>query len=386
MEEIIDIKQKIWLSSPHMSGGELDYVHEAFDSNWIAPLGSNVTGFEQELKTYLEKKVEVAALSSGTAALHLALILLGVKSGDEVICQSFTFAASANPIVYQGATPVFIDSESNTWNLCPDALDIAIKDRLANGKKPKAIIAVHLYGMPYNIEKIHNIASQYQITVIEDAAEALGSTYKDQKCGTFGDFSILSFNGNKIITTSGGGALVTKNNTHKEKAVFLATQARDNAPHYQHSEIGYNYRMSNVCAGIGRGQLKALESFVNLRRNNHSFYQKLFSPYPFIQVFNEPDSEYFSNHWLTTIVVNSDNNYGISYKSLQKAFEKENIETRPLWKPLHLQPVFKECPYYGNTTAEDLFNKGLCLPSGSNLNKRDLERITTTVKNLFLLS
>ena len=365
-----------------MSGKELHYIHEAFNENWIAPLGPNVDGFETELQSYLEQPVEVAALSSGTAALHVALIMLGVSRGDEVLCQSMTFAASANPIVYQGATPVFIDSEPNTWNLCPHSLEDAIKSRLAKGKKPKAIIAVHLYGMPFNVDKISEIAVRYEIPLIEDAAEALGSSYKGKKCGTLGDISILSFNGNKIITTSGGGALVSRNPDIKKKAVFLSTQARDNAPHYQHSEIGYNYRMSNICAGIGRGQLQALDSFVSLRRSNHDFYEELFEPYPFIEIFNEPSFEYFSNFWLSTILVNSKNKFQVSNHSLKKAFEEENIETRPLWKPLHLQPVFKDCPYYGSTTAEDLFNNGLCLPSGSNLNKTDLERIADVVRKV----
>lgn len=269
-------KDKIWLSSPHMGGNELKYINDAFAENWIAPLGPNVTGFENDIKDYLMStesgKLEVAALSSGTAALHLALIMLGVERDDEVICQSMTFAASANPIVYLGAKPVFIDSESETLNICPHQLEIAIKDRIAKGKKPKAIIAVHLYGMPYKVDEIKSIADNYEIPIIEDSAESLGSTYKGNNCGTFGDFSILSFNGNKIITTSGGGALITKSVDAKQKAVFLATQARDDAPHYQHSHIGYNYRLSNISAGIGRGQMEVLDKRVQGRRDMFQFY------------------------------------------------------------------------------------------------------------------
>ena len=372
---------KIYLSSPHMGGAEQDFVNEAFATNWIAPLGPNVTGFENDLKSYLqnsnaEMPLEVAALSSGTAALHLALILAGVKHGDEVLCQSMTFSASANPIVYQGATPVFIDSEPDTWNLCPLALEEAIKDRMAKGKKPKAIVAVHLYGMPFKVDEIVSIAKKYDILLIEDSAEALGSSYNRQKCGTFGDISILSFNGNKIITTSGGGALVTKEKTIKDKAVFLATQARDEAPHYQHSEIGYNYRMSNICAGIGRGQMMVLDKHVGFRRNIHQFYVDLFSNSKEVSIFNEPNEKYFSNHWLTCITFAKSS----LAEKLRLALEKENIESRPLWKPMHLQPVFKDAPYYGNNVSEHLFEKGLCLPSASNLTDNDLERIKSVLE------
>lgn len=372
---------KIYLSSPHMGGAEQDFVNEAFATNWIAPLGPNVTGFENDLKSYLqnsntEMPLEVAALSSGTAALHLALILAGVKHGDEVLCQSMTFSASANPIVYQGATPVFIDSEPDTWNLCPLALEEAIKDRMAKGKKPKAIVAVHLYGMPFKVDEIVSIAKKYDILLIEDSAEALGSSYNRQKCGTFGDISILSFNGNKIITTSGGGALVTKDKTIKDKAVFLATQARDEAPHYQHSEIGYNYRMSNICAGIGRGQMMVLDKHVGFRRNIHQFYVDLFSNSKEVGIFNEPNEKYFSNHWLTCITFAKSS----LAEKLRLALEKENIESRPLWKPMHLQPVFKDAPYYGNNVSEHLFEKGLCLPSASNLTDNDLERIKSVLE------
>jgi len=374
---------KIWLSSPHMGGNEQKFVREAFDSNWIAPLGPNVIGLESDLENYLQQDIFVAALSSGTAAIHLALILLDVKLGDEVICQSMTFSASANPIVYQGATPIFIDSEPETWNICPNALEEAIKDSISKGKKPKAIIAVHLYGMPFKVTEITAIANKYEIPLIEDSAEALGSSYKGQKCGTFGTISILSFNGNKIITTSGGGAIVCKTKVQKDKAVFLATQARDTAPHYQHSEIGYNYRMSNICAGIGRGQMQVLDKHVLLRRKMHDFYVELFKDKPGITVFSEPTSAYFSNHWLTTILVDSAKLNGITREDIRIALEKENIESRPLWKPMHLQPVFSSSPYYGNKVAEKLFENGLCLPSGSNLTEKDRTKIIMAINSIF---
>ena len=369
---------KIWLSSPHMGGTELDYIHEAFEQNWVAPLGPNVNSFEDDLKTYLNENVEVAALSAGTAALHLALIILGVKYDDEVICQSFTFSASANPITYVGAKPVFVDSEPETWNMCPKALETAINDRITKGKKPKAIIVVHLYGMPAKLNEITEIANRYEIPLIEDAAEALGSTFKGQKCGTFGEMSILSFNGNKIITTSGGGALVCKTKEQKDKAVFLSTQARDNAPHYQHSEIGYNYRMSNISAGIGRGQMKVLNDRIEARRKNHQFYLNLFENFEGVTVFNEPNSHYFSNHWLSAIVIDEEK-AGFNREQLRLALDQENIESRPLWKPMHLQPIFESAPYFGGNVAEELFKNGLCLPSGSNLNQEDLERIKSVI-------
>lgn len=366
---------KIWLSSPHMGGNEQNYIKEAFDTNWVAPLGPNVTGFEQDLEKYLEQDVFLGALSSGTAAIHLGLIMLGVTAGDEVICQSMTFSASANPIVYLGATPVFVDSESATWNLCPNALEDAIKDRISKGKKPKAIIAVHLYGMPFKVNEIRQIADVYEIPILEDSAEALGSSYKGQKCGTFGDISVLSFNGNKIITTSGGGAIVTKTKELKEKAIFLATQARDNAPHYQHSEIGYNYRMSNICAGIGRGQMEVLDDHVGNRRAMHEFYKMIFSDNKGVQVLSEPTTDYFSNHWLSAILIDPAANNGKTREDLRLTLEAKNIESRPLWKPMHLQPIFNDAPYYGGTVSEELFQNGLCLPSGSNLTELDRERI-----------
>lgn len=367
--------QKIWLSSPHMGGNEQKYVQEAFDSNWVAPLGPNVSGFENDLAQYLNHNVVVAALSSGTAALHLGLILLDVQAGDEVLCQSFTFSASANPIIYQGATPIFIDSEPETWNICPTALEHAIKDRIAKGKKPKAIIAVHLYGMPFKVDAIRSIANRYEIPILEDSAEALGSSYKNQKCGTFGDIGVLSFNGNKIITTSGGGALVCTSKVIKNKAIFLATQARDAAPHYQHSEIGYNYRMSNICAGIGRGQMEVLDNHVAKRRAMQQLYSDFFKNNAAVTVFSEPNAAYFSNHWLSAIVIDAFKNNGKSREDLRLYLDKNNIESRPLWKPMHLQPVFEKYPFYGGTVSENLFNNGLCLPSGSNLDKYAHDRI-----------
>ena len=374
-------QEKIWLSSPHMGGTEQKYVQEAFDTNWVAPLGPNVNNFETDLETYLNQNVFVGALSSGTAALHLGLILLEVKPGDEVICQSMTFSASANPIAYLGASPVFIDSEMETWNMCPIALEGAIKDRISKGKKPKAIIPVHLYGMPAKMDEIRAIANQYEIPILEDSAEALGSSYKNQKCGTFGDIAVLSFNGNKIITTSGGGAMVTPTKELKDKAVFLSTQARDNAPHYQHSEIGYNYRMSNICAGIGRGQMEVLDQHVNFRRANHQFYNALFSKIDEVEVLTEPNSDFYSNHWLSAILLASYE----QREALRLAFEAENIETRPLWKPMHLQPVFQNAPYYGEKVSESLFERGLCLPSGSNLTESDRVRISNVIANFFTI-
>ena len=373
---------KIWLSSPHMGGSEQKYVKEAFDTNWVAPLGPNVTGFEVALEDYLNDDVSIAALSSGTAAIHLGLILLGIQAGDEVICQSFTFSASANPIVYLGASPVFIDSEIDTWNMCPIALEQAIVDRISKGKKPKAIIPVHLYGMPFKVDEIRAIASKYEIPIIEDSAEALGSTYKGKKCGTFGDIGVLSFNGNKLITTSGGGALVSHYKNVKDKAVFLATQARDNAPHYQHSEIGYNYRLSNICAGIGRGQMEVLDKHVNLRRGMHAFYLDFFKEIEEVTVFHEPNPDFYSNHWLSCITINSDK-LGKTRDELHVALEKESIESRPLWKPMHLQPVFEKYPYYGSNVASSLFKNGLCLPSGSNLTESDQERIANELHRFF---
>lgn len=374
---------KIWLSSPHMGGKEQKYIHEAFVTNWVAPLGPNLIEFQHDLEKYLAHDVFVGALSSGTAAIHLGLILLGVKAGDEVICQSMTFSASVNPILYLGATPVFIDSELQTWNLCPIRLEEAIVDRIARGKKPKAIITVHLYGVPYQVDKIRAVAHKYKIPVLEDSAEALGSSYKGRKCGTFGDFGILSFNGNKIITTSGGGAIVANTQKLKNKAVFLATQSRDDAPHYEHTEIGYNYRMSNICAGIGRGQMEVLDEHVGYRRAMHDFYVDLFQEIRDVTVYTVPNDDYYANYWLSTILIRPKASSGVTSESLRLAFEAENIESRPLWKPMHLQPIFKKHPYYGSKVAQTLFENGLCLPSGSNLTDEDRARIAAVVRRVF---
>ena len=376
------MEDKIWLSSPHMGGNELKYIHQAFDENWVAPLGPNVNEFEKSLEMFLDVDVQIAALSAGTAALHLALIECGVEYGDEVICQSMTFSASANPIAYQGAIPVFVDSEPETWNICPKALEEAISDRISKGKKPKAIVAVHLYGMPFIVDEVMAVANNYEIPVIEDAAEALGSKYKGKSCGTFGRFGVLSFNGNKIITTSGGGALVCHSEEDKNKAVFLATQARDNAPHYQHSHIGYNYRMSNICAGIGRGQVEVLDERIQARRAMTQFYVELFKDIAGVTVFTEPNSDFYSNHWLSAITIDP-NQTGITREELRLGLLEHNIESRPLWKPMHLQPIFENSPYYGGKIAEELFENGLCLPSGSNLTDSDRTRIKDHILNLF---
>jgi dTDP-4-amino-4,6-dideoxygalactose transaminase len=377
--------RRIYLSSPHMSGREMAYIDEAFDTNWIAPLGPNVNNFETDLVRYTGCG-HVAALSSGTAAIHLAIILLGVGPGDEVIVPSFTFSATVNPVVYQHATPVFVDSEKETWNMDPELLEKAIKDKRqgAKAKSIKAIIVVHLYGMPANMDDIMAVAGKYGIPVIEDAAEALGSKYKGKSLGSFGDFGVFSFNGNKIITTSGGGALASDNEAMIDKARFLATQARDKAPHYQHSHIGYNYRMSNVLAGIGRGQMEVLDERIQQRRANYDFYLKSFSSYQGIEFLKEPSDAYFSNRWLTTVIIDA-NKTGIARERLQVELEKENIETRPLWKPMHLQPVFSSYPAYLNGVSESLFNTGLCLPSGSNMTEEQkcfvVEAIQKRIKN-----
>jgi dTDP-4-amino-4,6-dideoxygalactose transaminase len=376
------MSQKIWLSSPHMGGNEQKYINEAFEENWVAPLGPNVNGFEEDLEKYLGENTKVAALSAGTAALHLALIECGVKPGDEVICQSMTFSASVNPIAYCGATPVFVDSEPETWNMCPAGLRHTIAERIKKGKKPKAIIVVHLYGMPAKMDGIMTIANEFEIDVIEDAAEALGSTYRGQMCGTFGRFGILSFNGNKIITTSGGGALVCHSQEDKDQIVFLSTQARDNAPHYQHSQIGFNYRMSNIVAGIGRGQMEVLDSRVDARRKMHDFYVDIFEDIAGVKVFSEPSEDFYSNHWLSAIIINPEIT-GKTREELRLAFLEDDIESRPLWKPMHLQPVFADAPYYGGNTSETFFNNGLCLPSGSNLTEDDKERIAKVINNFF---
>ncbi len=379
------MNSKIWLSSPHIGKNELQYVNEAFASNWIAPLGPHVNAFEKGLQMQT-KTSHAAALSSGTSAIHLALILLGVKTGDIVFCQSITFSASANPIAYQGAIPVFIDSEIETWNMDPKLLKDALEDAKNNGKLPKAIIPVHLYGMPSKLNKIISIANEYGVPVIEDAAEALGSNIENKPCGSFGDFGILSFNGNKIITTSGGGALISENAELIEKARFLATQARDAAPHYQHSQIGYNYRMSNVLAGIGRGQLEVLNDRVKARRNNFERYKQYFTNHNnagFKIQFQEEPEGYYSNRWLTCILVDPLFNKGLTRETIRLAMEVENIETRPLWKPMHQQPVFASTKNYINGVSDKLFENGLCLPSGSNLTEEEFERIFNCLDTIF---
>ncbi|GHT64882.1 pyridoxal phosphate-dependent aminotransferase [Bacteroidia bacterium] len=373
---------RIHLSLAHMGGQEQKFIREAFDTNWVVPLGPNVDAFEKDLETFLDFDCHVVALNAGTAALHLGLILLGVQSGDEVLCQSFTFSASCNPICYREATPVFIDSEKDTWNMSPIFLEEAIRDRMRKGKKPKVIIPVHLYGMPAKMDEILEISRLYEIPVLEDAAEALGSMYKGVHCGTFGEMAALSFNGNKIITTSGGGALVCKSKEFAEKARFLATQAREPRPYYHHLQIGYNYRMSNVVAGIGRGQMLVLPERVEQRRRNNSFYREHLSGIEGITFQTEPSGDFYSNYWLTSIVIDPAKTNGITNENLRIALEKSNIESRPLWKPMHLQPVFKDHPYYGDGTSERLFKSGLCLPSGSILTEQDLTRVTENIRNL----
>jgi dTDP-4-amino-4,6-dideoxygalactose transaminase len=366
-------KDKIYLSSPHMSGNELDFVNEAFATNWVAPLGKNVNGLEEDIASYNNAGF-CAALSSGTAALHLALIQLGVEQDDEVLCSTFTFSATTNAICYQKAIPVFIDSEQDTWNMDPSLLRTSVEERIAKGKKPKAAIIVHLYGMPSKMDELMAICKEFDIPVIEDAAEALGATYKNQKMGSLAKFGVYSFNGNKIITTSGGGALVCNDEQQIQRSRYLATQARDPAPHYQHSVIGYNYRMSNIVAGIGRGQMMVIDDRVKARRAMNMWYRELLANFDFIEFQNEPTTDYYSNYWLTCIVVN-ENDKGISRETIRLAMEKENIECRPLWKPMHQQPVFKDYPQYLSGVSDTLFEKGLCLPSGSNLTDDEKSRI-----------
>jgi dTDP-4-amino-4,6-dideoxygalactose transaminase len=377
------IKNKIWLSSPHMGGTEEKYVKEAFDTNWVAPLGPNVDQFETAISESLSSSIKyfTAALTSGTAALHLALRMLNVEAEDVVMVQSFTFCGTTNPVTYQGAEIVFIDSEPDTWNMCPDALAQAMSDY--KGKKVKAIMPVHLYGMPAKMDQIQAIADQYQVPVIEDAAEALGSTFKGNACGTFGLMAALSFNGNKIITTSGGGALVSKQKDYIDKARFLATQARDEASHYQHSQIGYNYRMSNILAGIGRGQMEVLDQRVSQRRANNQRYREFFRDIPGVTFQTELNSNYYSNYWLTAILIDPALTGGISREHVRLALDAENIESRPLWKPMHLQPVYEESKFYGSGVCEKLFEQGLCLPSGSNLTKEEFDRIFEALSKIF---
>lgn len=366
-------KEKIWLSSPHMSGSEQKYFQQAFDTNWIAPIGPNVDGFEADICDYT-KANHAAALSSGTASLHLALKLCGVTTGDYVICQSLTFVATANAVMYQGATPIFVDSEDETWGMDPSLMEKAILHCISLEKKPKAIIPVHLYGMPVKMNEIIQIARKYKIPVIEDAAEALGSSINGKSCGTFGEYGVLSFNGNKIITTSGGGMLIADNEKKIEKARFWSTQARDNAPHYQHSEVGFNYRMSNVIAGIGRGQMEVLPLRIEQRRAVFEYYKKHLSNIQGISFLKEQEGS-FSNRWLTIINIDESKTKGIGREKIRLALEEENIESRPLWKPMHMQPLFEKMPYFGKGVAMKLFNNGLCLPSGSNLTTEDLDRV-----------
>ena len=373
--------KRIALSLPHLGGQEKKYVNDAIDSGWVVPLGPHDDALEVDIQRFLGGTHYISALSSGTAVLHLGLILMGVEQGDEVICQSMTFSASANPIVYQGATPVFVDSERDTWNMCPEQLESAIVDRRKKGKKVKAIIPVHLYGMPAKMDEIIQIAEKYQIPVLEDSAEALGSTYKGKMCGTLGEMACLSFNGNKIITTSGGGALVTKTEIDANKAKFLATQARDNAPHYQHSHIGYNYRMSNIVAGFGRGQMEVLGLRVKQRRNNFDVYLKGFEDEAGI-LFQEGLEGMYSNRWLTSILVYPDNCNGVTREDIRISLNELNIETRPLWKPMHLQPIFDNAPYYGGDISAHLFDHGLCIPSSSSLTDEDRQRVIESIREV----
>jgi dTDP-4-amino-4,6-dideoxygalactose transaminase len=377
------MNNKIWLSSPHMGGAEEKYVKEAFDTNWVAPLGPNVNQFETAISESLSSSTPyyTAALTSGTAALHLALRMLNVEAGDLVMVQSFTFCGTTNPVTYQGAEIVFIDSEQDTWNMCPEALAQAMADY--KGTKVKAIMPVHLYGMPAKMDQIQAIADQYQVPVIEDAAEALGSTLNGNACGTFGLMSALSFNGNKIITTSGGGALVSKHKEYIDQARFLATQARDEAPHYQHSQIGFNYRMSNILAGIGRGQMEVLDQRVSQRRANNQRYREFFRDISGITFQTEPNTNYYSNYWLTAILIDPTLTGGISREDVRLALEAENIESRPLWKPMHLQPVYEGAKFYGSGVCENLFEQGLCLPSGSNLTEEEFDRTFEAMRKIF---
>ncbi|MFA6402612.1 MAG: aminotransferase class I/II-fold pyridoxal phosphate-dependent enzyme [Salinivirgaceae bacterium] len=371
------MNEKIWLSPPHMSGNEQKYIQLAFDENYIAPVGSNLTAFEKELGQYLGVP-NVLMLTSGTSAIHTAMMVLGIKDGDEVIAPTFTFAACINPIIYQRAMPILVDSDQESWNMNPVLLEKAILDRIKLGKKPKVIVVVHLYGMPAKMNAIREISNRFEIPIIEDAAEALGSRHQNQSCGTLGDLSIISFNGNKIITTSGGGALISRNSKYISRARFLATQAKDDAPHYQHSEIGYNYRMSNIVAGIGRGQMEVIDDRILKRRANHDFYLNRLGNISGITFLNEREGAY-SNYWLTTMVVNPELTGGVTRETIRLALDAENIESRPLWKPMHLQPVFAHCPAYVDGTSEQFFNNGLCLPSGSNLSEIQKERIVSVI-------
>ena len=373
----MNMESRIFLSFPHLGGTEMNWIEEAFKGSWVVPLGPNVDEFEKRLSSYLEAP-DVVAVSAGTAAIHMAMVMLGVGPGDEVICQSFTFAASANPVTYQGAKPVFVDSEPDTWNMDPAALEEAIIERhRATGRYPKAIVPVHLYGMPARMDEILEIASRYGIPVIEDAAEALGSEYKGKKCGTLGKYGALSFNGNKIITTSGGGAVICPDSEAAKRVLFYVTQARENRPYYYHEYIGFNYRMSNISAGIGCGQMDVLAEHVERRRAIHRLYSEAFKGSDRITVHENPTDDFNSNFWLTTVLIDD-----ADPEQLRQAMNSRNIETRWLWRPMHMQPVYADAPYYGGNTAESLFSRGLCLPSGSNLTDSDIERVVTTLKSV----
>lgn len=372
-------KERILLSPPHFSKNEINFVEKLFQNQTYFNRNGDISSFEISLEKYFKNRVNVACLSSGTAAIHIALLLAGVKKNDDVLCQSFTFSASVNPILYLGARPIFIESGLDTWNMCPNVLEHVILDRIKKGKIPKAILLVHAYGMPAKIKEIVTISKKFNISLIEDAAEAMGSKYQGQLCGTFGDFGIISFNTNKIITTLGGGALLCKSNGLKERAIFLSTQSKDKAPYCQHSTIGYNYRMNPLAASIGLEQIKLVQKYINLRRANNTFYNELFKTSEGIGVLREKGKDLYSNYWLSTITIDSDVT-GFSWRDLQIAFEKENIETRPLWKPMHLQPIFKECLMFGSGISEKLFDQGLCLPSGSNLTDNDKERISKVIR------
>lgn len=408
-------KKRIYLCLAHMSGNEMKYIQDAFDTNWVVPLGPNVNGFEEDLEHFVGKDKKVVALSAGTAAVHLALIACGVEAGDEVMVQSFTFCASSNPVKYLGAKPVFVDSEKDTWNMDPQLLDEAIADRVkTTGKKPKAIIVVYLYGMPAKIDEILQVAQKWDIPLIEDAAEGLGSRYKGEVCGTFGQYGVLSFNGNKMITTSGGGALVCNDDKSKAKIMFLATQARESYPYYQHEVIGYNYRLSNVSAGIGRGQMTVIDEHIAHHKHIHQLYVDLLDGYKGIKVHSNPSEKIDSNYWLSTIILpenlqvaGEEHAYetiiqkavggaaGVTHmaksahtqlepnknvEAMRVALDKEGIESRPLWKPMHCQPVYADCARYTNGISEQLFRQGLCLPSGPCVSDEEVKYIVECIK------
>mgnify|MGYP005989610747 FL=1 len=373
--------KKIKLSNSHLSNLELKYISKAIDSNEVSTYGENLFLFENELENYLGNNHHVTATVSGTSAIHLALILAGVKRNDEVICQSFTFAATVNPILYLRAVPIFIDSCKDNLNMCPFQLEIAIKESLIKGKKPKAVIVVHSYGMPAKMDEIISVCKKYEIKLIEDAAAALGAQYKGGKCGALGDFGVFSFNGNKIITTGAGGALVCKSIEDKKRAIFLSTQAKEDKVFYEHKEVGYNYRMSNINASIGRGQIHYLEQRIKLRKRNHLFYQSFFEKIKGLDIFSIKDPSIGTNYWLNCINVTKKQT-GFSNENLRVKLKEDNIESRFLWKPMHLQPIFKNYPYYGGNVSEKLFKSGLCLPSGSDLSLNDLNKITESIDKI----